>query len=108
MESTWSTKMTKKKVLSEGVNLLPNLKDKRDAEITDREQIVEVATAFYEELYRADGTNSEHPDGWQDLVTSSEDVSPITNTEVSAILSKLKSGRAPGPDGIGNDILKLV
>jgi len=51
IESTWSSKKTKK-ALSLGQNLLPRIKNKEGEEISDRDKIVEIATNFFENLYK--------------------------------------------------------
>jgi len=90
------------------VNLLPNVQVAGGKSITDRKQIAELATQFYESLYSDNRSAGDSPDEWRKYLVNKERPGPIKKEEVSAVIRKLKLGRASGPDGIGNDLLKTL
>jgi len=106
IESTWSTKKTKK-VLALGQNLLPRIKNKEGVEIFDRDKIVEVASSFFKNLYKDPRDTGGSLDLWHNLVRNHQDYSPFTEREIEKGLSRVKSASALGPDGIGNESLKI-
>jgi len=107
IEKTWSTKKVGK-TLSEGICLLPSIKDRNGTTIYDRSRIVEEATCFYEDLYKDSRSLGDSSDNWREHVQNNDQVRAFSVTEVEHVLGKLKRGRAPGPDGIDNNSLRLL
>jgi len=76
------------KALSDKVNLLPNVQDDQGNVVTNREQIAEVVTAFYESLYSDDRIKGVPPDNWQNHLKNNERLDPIRREEVSVMIRK--------------------
>jgi len=78
---------------------------KENGEITkDREEILKICTNFYEKLY-----SSSIPTP-KDIIKEScdlEEPPPITIKEVENALKKMKHNKAPGPDGITTDLIRI-
>ena len=91
---------------SKGRNWIPNLKDENGTLKTNRDEVLEVATKFYEKLYTSSLSKEERDFLAPDLSIFDE-VEQITVEELTTALSMLKNGKAVGEDSISSDFLKL-
>lgn len=77
--------------------------------ITNREEIVEAFTQFFEELYCSNETKNgeENSDFESELMEEEVEKNMIiTLEEVKKVLQDIKPGKSPGPDQISNDMLR--
>ncbi len=93
-----------RKVIYAGKLLVNQMLNKEGKEIINRKGIVKRATEFYEELYKS--TNKNNKTTWENQLVDMEQIPPIMEDEVEAILGKSKSSKVAGPDLIENEILK--
>jgi Reverse transcriptase (RNA-dependent DNA polymerase) len=85
---------------------------------TDTLSMLDAAKTFYEGLFTSAENGEEDKSDLADRIRSTHPVNrltpeqkaqllrPVTEEEVESLFSRLKSGRAPGHDGLGNDIYK--
>ncbi|XP_022821436.1 uncharacterized protein LOC111352944 [Spodoptera litura] len=71
-----------------------------------RLEIIQQATAFYQDLYRNKDKTIEE-DNEAHFCNNTETIRPIEEKCVYDQLKQLKSDKSPGPDGISNEALKL-
>ena len=105
IESTWSTRKVRK-ILASGTNLLSNLKNKQGRVTSDRKEMAKIVTDFYRDLYSDSRPSSEHQNQWHSKLSNTSILPPFSTSEVEKAISSLKNGKAPGPDGITNEMLK--
>lgn len=102
IEETWSTKKVRKAIMN-STKLLPKL-TKADNNVTyNRDEILDIATKFYSNLYSKDTSPQTRK---PEILPMTEPVPPILTSEIEKALHTLRKNRAPGPDRIENEILK--
>lgn len=75
-------------------------------ETKTRQEIIQQATTFYQELYKnKDKTIEEANEPY--YCYNTETIKPIEEKDIYAQLKQLKSDKSPGPDGITNEALKI-
>ena len=84
--------------------LISGFRNKKGLLTQDREVIVKTATDFYRDLYAARKTTNARVK--ETPPYNMDQVPPILETETFTTLKQLKCGKAEGPDGISNYILK--
>ncbi|CAG4949079.1 unnamed protein product [Colias eurytheme] len=91
------------KELRENTCWIPSIKSKTsNKKATKRPEIMEIATTFYSKLYDdPDYTNTQYPQEEDEEATL-----PILESEVRTAILSQKNYKAPGEDGIANEILK--
>jgi len=73
----------------------------------DKSRIMAVIQEYYEELYSSNQANSVGEHRTNIMNVGSEDVLEISIQEIELALKLLKTGRAPGEDGVTVEMLKL-
>lgn len=71
-----------------------------------RLEIIQQATAFYQDLYSNKDKTIEE-DNEAHYCNNTETIRPIEEKYMYDQLKQLKSDKSPGPDGIANEALKL-
>ena len=84
IESTWSTRKVKR-ALTNGIKLFPKLKDDDGKEISDRLELVEVATKFYRSLYSDNRPTCDHPPPRQDQTREVSQIPPSRKMKSSKL-----------------------
>lgn len=116
LSDTGSTKLIKKELSTTRKTWIQKLEFNQKV-ITDRSEIAQAATKFYEELYsskRPEIVNQENQepviagDQQQPMDVQECEVDKISEHEILEAVKKLKKGKASGPDGISNEILKIA
>jgi len=89
--------------------MLPKIKNKLGKNVFNRKDIAKTATNFYRELYQDNRSVSTAvpPGRTIDARAEGGEGTQISVKEVHTALCSLKSGRAPGPDMVENESLKL-
>ncbi|KAI5716805.1 hypothetical protein M8J76_012671 [Diaphorina citri] len=108
LESTGSTKRIIKEISDVKKCWIQKLIDQEGVEKTNRTEIVEVATKFYEKLYSVKKETTHHITYEDSQRLSNIDFNSsfkILKEEVEWALRQLKKDKAPGDDGITNNIL---
>lgn len=108
LEESWSTKNIRRE-MSTGMQLVTKMKNKKGKNVYERAQIVQTATEFYENLYKTKET-----DNFRDInkhqeernVGENETFPEIMKSETYHAIKSGKKGKATGPDGITNEIIK--
>ncbi|GBP78596.1 hypothetical protein EVAR_57164_1 [Eumeta japonica] len=90
------------KELTNTKNWVVKMKDERGKISYDRTDILETATSYYKKLY---GSNNIQ-DRTELLETSS--ISDILHIKVEKAIDSQKNDKAPGPDGISNEITDIA
>ncbi|XP_062525564.1 uncharacterized protein LOC134199212 [Bombyx mori] len=75
-------------------------------EITTRQEIVQQATSFYQELYKNKNKTIKEANDSHNCYNT-ETIRPIEEKDTYAQLKHLKSDKSPGPDAITNEALKI-
>ena len=75
--------------------------------ITDRDEIVEAFTRFFENIYKCEGNKNEVTKLKLQNRNENENEPKVTKQEVLKVLGDIKPGKAPGPDQIMNDMLRI-
>ncbi len=103
LEEDWSTRKVKKE-LSEGRNLITNVRNKDGVVVYGRDEIMKTITEFYENLY-----HNQETVGMENWFRNNTDESFLSFLvkEIEVVLSKLKSGKADRPYNISNETLKI-
>lgn len=68
----------------------------------DRQEIINIATDYYRELYKNNANEKEID------LPENENVPCIMQEEIAKAIDTQKNDKAPGPDGISNEILKQM
>jgi hypothetical protein len=122
-ENAWSIKKMRKQLYPDQ-NLMSGLKDSKGKLVKERKEIVKVATEYYTKLYSRTPSKIISPklvkqsetDVQENEIESTEiedeeeeqeNFPPILNREIEVAISDLKKERAPGPDKITNDLIKI-
>lgn len=84
---------------------MPKLKNRKGVEKTNRKDINEIATLFYEELYSLKQTNQITRNQKEKRNVS---VDPFTVEEIQKSIHKLKKDKSPGPDNIKNESIDMM
>ena len=87
-------------------NWIPKLKNKNGEMKFMRDEILEIATNFYEELYSSQ-ISVEEKETLMPILDETSTVNKITVDEIQTALSMLKNGRAIGDDEISVELLKI-
>ncbi|KAI5749413.1 hypothetical protein M8J76_007135 [Diaphorina citri] len=104
METTGSTKSIKKELSQNSKYWIPRIEGKDKRIIHDREEIVEEATKFYEELYSdLEKTEIEVTVNFEEGI-SKEDIY-VLEEEIEEVIKDLKKNKAPGIDNITNELI---
>ncbi|KAI5710950.1 hypothetical protein M8J75_012794 [Diaphorina citri] len=104
METTGSTKSIKKELSQNSKYWIPRIEGKDKRIIHDREEIVEEATKFYEELYSdPEKTEIEVTVNFEEGI-SKEDIY-VLEEEIEEVIKDLKKNKAPGIDNITNELI---
>ncbi|XP_022820587.1 uncharacterized protein LOC111352346 [Spodoptera litura] len=87
------------KVLTGKTNWIPNMKDQHCKTKTKRTEILSIATNFYKNLYSSKSQiiNTD--------LNNYDNVPPILVEEIHKAIITQKNDKAPGPDGITNELL---
>ena len=106
---------TKKRLTGKGRKEYTTISEEGN-EITDPEAAKEHIANFFENLYQAREGKPEHAEWTEEIEQSIQRISnleavkkdpdPITKEEVKKVISRLKSGKATGPDDIPNEVFK--
>ncbi|GFS08730.1 endonuclease-reverse transcriptase [Elysia marginata] len=80
------------------------MKDKEGKTQTDRETILQICKDFYEKLYE---TASPVPQNTQNSSQDKEELPSFEEQEVIKCLNKMSKNKAPGPDEITSDIIRI-
>ncbi len=102
LEENWSIKKVKKE-LSAGKNIIMKMKDQEGRISYNQEEIIEIVTKFYENLYQRRGGPLQEQ-GWKRK--EEEETPKILKSEVAYVIKRLKNNKTPGPDEIENELLK--
>ncbi|KAL1463850.1 hypothetical protein WDU94_015550 [Cyamophila willieti] len=103
LESTGSTKRITKEISEVKKNWILKLANKQGIIKTERNEIAEIATLFYEELYNDIDIPSEAT-----VITPTKDLRnthSILRSEIEWGIKQLKKEKAPGDDKITNELL---
>ncbi|XP_072051533.1 uncharacterized protein [Amphiura filiformis] len=94
------TKMNSKKTR------ICQMRQKNGSITTDREEILNVCTEFYQDLY---SSKTDENSGTRVPTKSTDDteVPNITVREVEKAVTQMKNNKAPGPDDVSSDIFKI-
>ncbi|XP_050563541.1 LINE-1 retrotransposable element ORF2 protein [Spodoptera frugiperda] len=92
--------------LVESKNWIPNIRNKNGKQETKRGNIIQIATDFYKTLYAAEPNTKEAVTNIED--EDIEDIPDFIQSEIEKAIQSQKTDKAPGPDKITNEILKLV
>ncbi len=82
------------------------LKDNKGVIKYAREEISDIASAFYRNLYM-DNRVMENK-SWQNMVINKDSTPPFLKEEIANVLHDLKSNKASGPYAIENETLKIL
>ncbi|KAI5722002.1 hypothetical protein M8J76_002173 [Diaphorina citri] len=108
MDSTGSTKRIKKEISSVKTIWISKIK-KEDGKITtNREEIVEEATRFYEKLYSPEEPNINEETGFTNIRMDRAEFNDnfsIMEAEVEKAIGEIKKEKAAGDDGITNELI---
>jgi hypothetical protein len=88
---------------------IPQLRDEKGVVVSRRDDVLEVAAKFYENLFKSTLPVDENL-GTKDeslLNPDEEELEKITLDELEYALSSVKNGKAVGPDGLTTDLLKI-
>lgn len=96
----------------EGINFknkkwIPFLKDEKGIMKSSRNEVLEIATKFYEKLFQSTLTVNETSDLNPDL-SNYDDVPDITVDEIQSALQEMKNNKSLGDDNIPIDVLKIA
>ncbi|GFR79247.1 RNA-directed DNA polymerase (Reverse transcriptase) domain containing protein [Elysia marginata] len=80
------------------------MKDKEEKTQTDRETILQICKDFYEKLYE---TASPVPQNTRNSSQDREELSYFGEQEVIKCLNEMSRNKAPGPDEITSDIIRI-
>lgn len=107
MITTGSTKRIKQELSNTKNTWINKLRKEDGTTTTNREEIVEVATRYYEKLYSSeeDIEEAEIPDQQHLEIQEFKEKYSILQDEVTKAIDELKTEKAPGHDGITNDLL---
>lgn len=98
------------KELREKTTWIPNISDKNLKITAERPKIMNVATEFYRHLYSEDDNapqSQSHSDNELQQCTCEEEMVPeILESEIRYAIKTQKNDKAPGEDGIRNELLK--
>ena len=78
------------------------MKDKTGKVTNDRDEILEISSKFYQELYSSRKTVAPPTE-----FRNTEEVPPFLPEEVSSALNNMKNSKAPGLDGLTSEMIKL-
>ena len=98
-----------KRELSLGKDLMIHLEDEKGEIVTDRSEINEVATKFYEDLYQGkqiQGKEEVEITEGENEGTKEGEVLPFMEAEIEKVIQSLKNNKSPGHDGICNEHIK--
>lgn len=87
---------------------ITKLINKDDVLVTDRNEMLNVVTQFYEDLYNSKVQSDVEPEEKRRKITNvnSEDIPPINKEEIYTALKQIKNGKAAGEDEIAGEMLK--
>ena len=88
------------KELTNTKDWIVKIKNRKGESDCRRENILEVATAYYKELFEINTAEAEVE------LTDNADIPTILLTEVEHAIDMLRKEKALGPDGISNDVIK--
>lgn len=98
------------KVAREGIvknrNYIQSLKDENNVEQNDRDEVMKIATKFYQNLYKSELNEQEQKEVEPNL-GKFEEISDISLEEVKSAMSMMKNRKACGDDEIPVDLLKV-
>ena len=109
IEDNKGTKVFKKKI-SPGKSEITLLKDENGNKLKTRTEILEYLKRFYEDLYSTKVSQKPHDktDKRAKLTKHyTEDLPPISKYEIKSALKKMKNNKAPGPDDIIIEYVKM-
>ncbi|KAI5752725.1 hypothetical protein M8J77_019818 [Diaphorina citri] len=107
MDSTGSTKKIQKELSNVKKSWISKVKKEDNTMTTNREEIVEEVTKFYERLYSLEERRDEEPITPYIRMEKSEfdENYKIMESEIMKAISEIKKEKAPGNDGITNDLI---
>lgn len=91
------------KELQESKTWVPKIKNNDKKQLTNRKSILETATSFYRDLYSS--KMAQDKTTYED--SNDEVIPPILKSEVEHAIKTQKNDKAPGPDNITNETLKI-
>lgn len=94
------------KELQECRTWIPKMKKSNNKEETKRKSILEIATSFYKNLYSYQVAQQEEI--LNSEIDNEDTIPPILKHEVENAVFTQKNNKAPGPDGILNETMKLI
>lgn len=111
IEEIGSTRKVRK-ALAIGQNILSTIKDKNGKKNFDRNEIVNEATKFFENLYKNETPkNTVEEVGSKEIpdeTRTNEEMPHFLKEEIQQAIRQAKKGKATGSDNIKNEILKVL
>lgn len=86
-------------------NWMPNMKDKRGKCTSKRLEILNIATEYYKDLYKSKNDNLNNI--VIDDKEESDHIPPVLEEETEKAIRTQKLRKAPGPDQITNELLRI-
>lgn len=108
MESTGSTKRVQKEITNVKTTWISRIKKEDGTITTNREEIVDEATKFYENLYSNEEQNAHKKKEIKSSKIERTDFNEnfrIMEAEVEKAIGEMKKGKATGDDGIPNELI---
>ncbi|KAI5717819.1 hypothetical protein M8J77_011797 [Diaphorina citri] len=104
LETSGSTKAIKKELTTTKKGWINNLINKQGKIETHREGIMNIATDFYEELYKSQ--DKEEMMLYSLCLNKEDEVNmKLLESEIQMVIDSLKKNKAPGPDNISNEMI---
>lgn len=82
---------------------MTQLTDNLGNTVTNRMELMKIATKFYEDLYTKHNNTSQ---SFTTVTYNTDSVPPFMESEIEISIRNLKTGKSPGPDKVTNEMIK--
>lgn len=102
LKETGGVKKAYKKI-DKTKHLMTQLTDNLGNTVTNRMELMKIATKFYEDLYTKHNNTSQ---SFTTVTYNTDSVPPFMESEIEISIRNLKTGKSPGPDKVTNEMIK--